>query len=131
MVRRTGSTNTTPTLGQSLIVVGFIPFDDGLWLRSPGALIITPFDGAYTRSLSEAFAELEDLPTPIALEALIAGVQHFDDLGLTEEVPASKVPPDLLVTPGEPLVSGFRAPRTGKHSGGRTAATKKKKKRRR
>jgi len=57
-----------------LLVLGrLIPLDEDMWLRSPGAVIVTSVADDYPAFLSKTLTNLcEDLPTPIALEALIS-----------------------------------------------------------
>ena len=57
-----------------LLILGrMIPLDQEMWLRSPGAIIITSMADDYAAFLSQTLTKFsEDLPTPIALEALIS-----------------------------------------------------------
>ena len=57
-----------------LLILGrMIPLDQEMWLRSPGAIIITSMADDYSAFLSQTLTKFsEDLPTPIALEALIS-----------------------------------------------------------
>jgi hypothetical protein len=76
-----------------LLILGrMIPLDDDLWLRSPGAIIITSGSNDYRDTLSNALTRLcETLPTPIALEGLIS-IAVF---GST--VPVSRLPEPTVV----------------------------------
>jgi hypothetical protein len=71
-----------------LLVLGrLIPLEDDLWLRSPGAMIITSAADDYPAFVSQTLTSLcESLPTPIALEALISLTVY----GAT--VPVSRLP---------------------------------------
>ena len=57
-----------------LLILGrMIPLEDDLWLRSPGAMLITPGGDEFRNSLSTSLTQMsETLPTPIALEWLIS-----------------------------------------------------------
>jgi hypothetical protein len=57
-----------------LLILGrMIPLEDDLWLRSPGAIILTSVSDDFRDRLSTDLTSLsEGLPTPIALEAMIS-----------------------------------------------------------
>ena len=57
-----------------LLLLGrIIPLDDDLWLRSPGAVIISPGEDSDRETLPSILRKVaEGLPTPIALEGLIS-----------------------------------------------------------
>ena len=57
-----------------LLILGrLIPLEDDLWLRSPGAIIITrPSDEFRDHLVTTLSTLVESLPTPIALEGLIS-----------------------------------------------------------
>jgi hypothetical protein len=57
-----------------LLILGrMLRVEDDLWLRSPGAIIISSVADDYSAFLSKTLTTFsEDLPTPIALEALIS-----------------------------------------------------------
>jgi len=64
-----------------------IPLEDDLWLRSPGAMLITPGGDEFRDSLSTSLTQMsETLPTPIALEWLISTAIYGAD------VPVSLLP---------------------------------------
>jgi hypothetical protein len=108
-----------------LILGRLIPIADDFWLRSPGALLLEPRDAVYRDALVEPFAAMsEQLPTPIALEAIISiaiygatvpvdmfpaptiaeaqavlveATELLAELGLIGDVPPADVPPgDVL-----------------------------------
>jgi len=63
-------TNPSPGL---LILGRMIPIDEDMWLRSPGAVIIKSVADDYPAFLSKTLTGFcENLPTPIALEAVIS-----------------------------------------------------------
>ncbi len=118
-----------------LILGRLIPIDGGEWLRSPGTLVIQPNDEGHADALAEMLTTLTDeLPTPIALEAvismavygvdvpvdlmaaptvnearaaLIGASELLSDLGLIGEVPESAAPPDLLAQLDSPAFGVF------------------------
>jgi hypothetical protein len=57
-----------------LLILGrMIPLEDDLWVRSPGAMMISPGGNEFRDSLSTSLTQMsETLPTPIALEWLIS-----------------------------------------------------------
>lgn len=57
-----------------LLILGrMIPLENDLWLRSPGAMIITSAADDFPAVLAKTLTDFcENLPTPIALEALIS-----------------------------------------------------------
>jgi len=57
-----------------LLILGrMIPLEENVWLRSPGAIIVTSVGDDFPAFLSKTLTSLcEDLPTPVALEALIS-----------------------------------------------------------
>jgi hypothetical protein len=71
-----------------LLILGrMIPLEDDLWLRSPGAIIITSEGNDYRDMLAQTLTNMsETLPTPIALEGLISSAVY----GAT--VPVSRLP---------------------------------------
>lgn len=71
-----------------LLILGrMIPLEDDLWLRSPGAVIITSAADDFPAALSKSLTNFcENLPTPIALEGLISLAVY----GAT--VPVSRLP---------------------------------------
>ena len=66
----------TPLTG--MVLLGrLIPFEDELWLRSPGAVMMLPADQSQIAAVGEALADAaERMPTPIAVEALIANAVY-------------------------------------------------------
>ena len=73
-----------------LLILGrMVPVEDDLWLRSPGAVIITSAADDYPAFLSQTLTSLcETLPTPVALEALISLAVY----GATVPVPRLPAP---------------------------------------
>ena len=65
-----------------LLILGrMLPLEDDLWLRSPGAMLITPGGGEFRDSLSTSLTQMsETLPTPIALEWLISTAIYGADV---------------------------------------------------
>jgi len=65
-----------------LLILGrMLPLEDDLWLRSPGAMLITPGDDEFRDSLSTSLTQMsETLPTPIALEWLISTAIYGADV---------------------------------------------------
>jgi len=61
-------------LRPGLLILGrMIPLQDDLWLRSPGAIIVSSPDDAFRDHMATTLTSLsESLATPIALEALIS-----------------------------------------------------------
>jgi hypothetical protein len=57
-----------------LLILGrMIPLEDDLWLRSPGAIMLTAAGDELRDTLSSSLTQMcETLPTPIALEGLIS-----------------------------------------------------------
>ena len=80
--------DTNPYAG--LLILGrMIPLEDDLWLRSPGAVIITSAADDFPAALSKSLTDFcENLPTPIALEALISLAVY----GATVPVPRLPAP---------------------------------------
>jgi hypothetical protein len=75
-----------------LLILGrLIPIDDGEWLRSPGAIVITPEGEVHVEELVDALTTMsETLPTPIALEALISTAIYDADVPL-DTLPAPTI----------------------------------------
>ena len=100
-----------------------LPLQDDLWLRSPGAMLITPGGDEFRDSLSASLTQMsETLPTPIALEwlistavfgadvpvsilpaptvtaaraTLIAAQETFTDLGLFDDIGVPPTPENM------------------------------------
>jgi hypothetical protein len=100
-----------------------IPFEDGLWLRSPGTVALSRHGDEQASFLGEGLTRLGDaLPTPIIIEAMISTIAFggrvpraikpagsardaralldklhpaLDDLGLREDLPLDQIPPEL------------------------------------
>ena len=110
-----------------LLLLGrLIPFEDDLWLRSPGAMLFSPAEAHQLTVLAEGISEMsEQVPTPIALEAFISTLIHgakvpvtrkpaasarqaratldalygnLEELGLGEDMVGLEVPADLIGT---------------------------------
>ncbi len=117
--------NESARLEPGYFVIGrLIPFDSGLWLRSPGTVSFAPRRADEAAVLAGALEQAaRALPLPIAIEALISTVvlggkppiapkpapsaaearrlvqfmtDALDRLGLREAVPAEAMPNDVL-----------------------------------
>jgi hypothetical protein len=110
---------------QNVLMLGrLIPFEDGLWLRSPGAVAFSHPSKEQASLLAEGVARMGDtLPAPIIIEAMISTVAFgepvpraikpsgsardaralldklypaLDDLGLREDLPLDQIPSELV-----------------------------------
>jgi hypothetical protein len=84
-----------------LLILGrMIPLEDDLWLRSPGAVIITPAGNEFRDALSSSLTQMcETLPTPIALEGLISTAVFG------AKVPVSLLPAPTVTAAGAALIA--------------------------
>jgi len=87
-----------------LLILGrMIPLEDELWLRSPGAIIITSQGDDYRDLLSKDLTSLcEAVPTPIALEGLISIAIY----GVT--VPVARLPAPTITAAKATLMMAHR-----------------------
>ena len=119
-----------------LLILGrMIPLEDDLWLRSPGAMMITPGGDEFRDSLSTSLTQMsETLPTPIALEwlistaifgaevpvsvlpaptvtaaraALIAAQETFEELGLFTDIQVPPTQEEMLEQLESPALESF------------------------
>ena len=90
-----------------LLLLGrIIPFDDDVWVRSPGAVVLAPADDTDLGALASMLEQLsEELPTPIALEGLISTIVYGAEVPVAIRPAATIVEAQAaLVEVGEVLV---------------------------
>ena len=109
---------------QHVMILGrLIPFEDGLWLRSPGAVAFSRTGGEQASLLAEGLTRMAGtLPAPLIIEAIISTIAFgervpraikpagsardaralldklfpaLDDLGLREDLPLDQIPANL------------------------------------
>jgi hypothetical protein len=90
-----------------LLLLGrIIPFDDDLWLRSQGAVVLSPADDTDRGELASLLEKMsEGLPTPIALEGLISTMAYGAEVPVAiRPAPTIAEAQVALVEVGEVLV---------------------------
>ena len=93
-----------PVVG--LLLLGrIIPFDDDLWLRSPGGVVLSPPEDADRETLASTLEKVaEGLPMPIAIEGLISTLVYGAEVPLAIlPAPTIKEAQAALVEIGEVL----------------------------